>query len=71
MFYPNWLIALFLYLNKSISKDELQNTFVEYSLFTGKPEPADIVEFRKVVLEIEKVISQINNKQINRENARK
>ena len=67
IFYPEWLMALLLYLKKSISKTELQNTFVEYSLFTGKPEPADIAEFRKVVIEIEKVISQITTKQISRD----
>ena len=67
IFYPDWLMALFLYLNHSISKKELQKAFVEYSLFTGKPVPADIAEFRKVVLEIEEVILQIANKQINRE----
>jgi hypothetical protein len=66
IFYPDWLMALFLYLNNAISKTELQNAFVEYSLFTGKQEPADIAEFRKVVMEIEEVVSQIANKQINR-----
>ena len=71
IYYPEWLMALFLYLNESISKAELENSFVEYSLFTGKSKPANIAIFRKVVLEIEEVISQINNKQINRENARK
>jgi len=64
IFYPDWLMALFLYLNNAISKTELQKTFVKYSLFSGKPEPANLAEFRKVVLEIEEVISQISNKQI-------
>jgi hypothetical protein len=67
IFYPEWLMALFLYLNNAISKTELQKSFVEYSLFTGKPEPADLSEFRKDVLEIEKVIMQIANKQIFRD----
>ena len=67
IFYPDWLMALFLYLNNAISKTELQKSFVEYSLFTGKPEPADLAEFRKDVWEIEKVIFQIANKQINRD----
>ena len=66
IFYPNWLMVLLLYFNNSISKTELKNAFVEYSLFTGKPEPADIAEFRKVVLEIEELIFQIANKQVNR-----
>ena len=66
MFYPNWLMSLLLYLNNSISKTELQNSFVEYSLFSGKHEPTDIAEFRKVILEIEDLILQIANKQINR-----
>ena len=66
VFYPDWLKALFLYLNNDISKTELQNTFVKYSLFTGKPEPANLAEFRKVIIEIEAVISQITIKQINR-----
>ena len=64
--YPEWLMSLFLYLNNAISKTELQNTFVEYSLFSGKTKPANLIEFRKTILEIEKVISQIANKQINR-----
>ena len=67
IFYPDWLMALFLYLNNAISKAELKKAFVEYSLFTGKPEPADIAEFRKVVMEVEEVVSQITNKQINRD----
>jgi hypothetical protein len=66
IFYPDWLMALFLYLNNAISKTELKKRFVKYSLFTGKPEPADIAKFRKIVLEIEKVISQISIKQIDR-----
>ena len=67
IFYPVWLMALLSYLNNKISKTELQNTFVEYSLFTGKPKPANFAEFRKIVLEIETVIFEINRKQINRE----
>jgi hypothetical protein len=67
IFYPDWLMALFLYLNDAISKTELQNTFVEYSLFSGKAKPANLAEFRKTVLEIEKVILQITAKQLYRE----
>ena len=67
VFYPEWLKTMCLYLDNSISKTEVQNAFVEYSLFTGKPEPADIAEFRKVVLEIEESILQITNKQLSRE----
>ena len=63
IFYPEWLTALLLYLNNTISKTELQNTFVEYSLFTGKPKPANLIKFRKTILEIEKNISLINEKQ--------
>jgi len=66
IFYPEWLTALFLYLNNAISKIELQNTFVEYSLFSGKAKPANIAEFRKTVLEIEKNILQIAGKQLHR-----
>ena len=57
-------MALFLYLNNAVSKTELQNTLVEYSLFTGKPKPANIADFRKTVLDIEKNLLQITNKQI-------
>jgi len=71
LYYPEWLMALFLYLNKAISKAELENAFVEYSLFTGKSKPANIAIFRKVILEIEEVILQIAIKQINRENRKK
>ncbi|MDR0795994.1 MAG: hypothetical protein LBE79_08105 [Tannerella sp.] len=64
IFYPDWLAALFLYVNNAISKTELQNTFVEYSLFSGKAKPANLAEFRKTILDIEKTISQIACKQI-------
>jgi tRNA U34 5-methylaminomethyl-2-thiouridine-forming methyltransferase MnmC len=67
IFYPEWLATLNSYLDNSISKTEVRNAFVEYSLFTGKPKPADIAEFRKVVAEIEENILQITNKQMNRE----
>jgi hypothetical protein len=63
IFYSDWLMALFLYLNNAISKEKLQSIFVEYSLFSGKPKPANIAEFRKIVLEIEALISQIAYKQ--------
>jgi len=66
IYYPEWLGALFLYLNNEISKTELQNTFVEFSLFTGKKKPANIARFRKTVLEIETVILEIAMKQIHR-----
>jgi hypothetical protein len=66
IFYPDWLMALYLYLDNAVSKTALQNTFVEYSLFSGKVKPANLTEFRKVVLEIEKNILQITNKQIYR-----
>ena len=67
VFYPEWLSALFLYLNDSISKTELQAIVVEYSLFTGKAKPANLALFRKTILEIEETILQIANKQICRE----
>ena len=67
IFYPEWLMALFLYVNNSISKTELQNTFVEYSLFTGKAQPADLAQFGNTIWEVEKMILEIANKQINRE----
>jgi len=71
IFYPWWLEALNAYLDDSISKIEVQNAFVEYSLFTGKPRPADIAEFRKVVVEIEESILEITNKQLSREMKKK
>jgi hypothetical protein len=66
IFYPDWLTALYLYLDSAISKTELQNIFVEYSLFSGKAIPANIAKFRKTVIEIENSIAQITNKQIYR-----
>jgi len=36
-------------------------------LFSGKTKPANHAEFRKAILEIEKVILQIANKQIYRD----
>ena len=67
IFYPDWLMALFLYLNNSISKTKLQNIFVEYSLFTGEIKPANLTLFVKTIWEVEKMILEIANKQINRE----
>jgi hypothetical protein len=67
IFYPDWLMALYSYLDNAISKTELQNIFVEYSLFSGKSKPANFTAFRKTVLDIEKNILQITNKQICRE----
>ena len=66
LMYPEWLMAMFLYLEEAISKAELQNTFVEFSLFSGKSTPANFAKFRKIVLEIENNILQITNKQIYR-----
>ena len=66
IYYPDWLLALLLYLNQSISKAELQQIFVEFS-FSGKAKPANIAGFRKTILDIEKTILQISNKQANRE----
>jgi hypothetical protein len=66
IFYPDWLMALYSYLDNTISKTELQNIFVEYSLFSGKEKPANLTEFRKTILEIEKNILEITNKQISR-----
>ena len=66
IFYPNWLTALYLYLDNGISKTELQNTIVEYSLFSGKAKPANLAIFRKTMLDIEKCILEIAHKQINR-----
>jgi len=66
LIYPEWLMAMFLYLEDAISKAELQNTFVEFSLFSGKSTPANFAKFRKIVLEIENNILQITNKQIYR-----
>jgi hypothetical protein len=67
IFYPDWLTALYLYIDNAISKTELQNTFVEYSLFSGKAKPANLSEFREIILDVEKNISQIMHKQICRD----
>jgi len=67
VYYPEWLMALFLYLNHAISKKDLQNAFVEFSFLSGKPKPANVAEFRKTIIEIENVIAQIACKQTNRE----
>jgi len=66
IFYPEWFAALFLYLHDAISKTDLQNIVVEYSLFTGKAKPANLSELRKTILEIEKNILEITSKQIHR-----
>jgi len=71
IYYPEWLMAFILYLNHKISKEDLQNSFVEYSLFSGKPKPADFAGFRKTILEIEEAISQIADKQTIRNKKKK
>jgi hypothetical protein len=67
IFYPHWLLALYLYMEKVISKTEFHEAFVEYSLFSGKPKPANRAAFVKTILEIEMLIAEIAHKQINRE----
>lgn len=63
VYYPEWLMSLFFYLNHAISKAELQDSFVEFSLFSGKPKPAKLSTFLKTILEIEEIISEIAYKQ--------
>jgi hypothetical protein len=67
IFYPEWLTAIFLYLHGEITKAELQATVVEYSLFSGKAVPPHLSLFRKTLLEIEKTLAQIEQKQLARE----
>ena len=66
IYYPDWLFALFLYLNNTISKTDLQKVFVEFSLLSGKPKPANLTEFKKTIMEIEKIVLEITYKQIYR-----
>jgi len=65
MYYPDYLKAFLLYLNKSISKTQLQNSFVEFTI-SGKTKPANFAMFRKVILDIEKTMEQIKKKQMSR-----
>ena len=67
VFYPDWLLALHLYLENEISKRELQNRIFEISLFEGKIKPANVAMFRETILDIEKNILQIASKQLHRE----
>jgi len=63
IYYPGWIMAFFLYLNNNITKKELQNTFVEFNMFSGKPKPANFAKFRKIILQIENKIAEITIKQ--------
>jgi hypothetical protein len=67
LYYGDWLISLLLYLNREITKEQLHANLVEYSLFTGKSDPANMSRFRKDMAEIERVINEIHCKQLNRE----
>lgn len=67
IYYSDWLMAYYLYLENAISKTDLQKSFVEFSLFSGKTKPANFIKFKKTVLEIEKIIMEITKKQIYRE----
>jgi hypothetical protein len=51
-------------LQKEITKEQLRANLVEYSLFTGKSTPGNMARFRKDMIEIEKVISEIHHKQL-------
>ena len=44
----------------------LQSAFVEYSFFTGKAQPANLTGFKKTILDIERNILEIADKQVNR-----
>ncbi|MDR2407818.1 MAG: hypothetical protein LBE13_06875 [Bacteroidales bacterium] len=66
LYYGDWLISLLLYLNKELTKEQLHANLVEYSLFTGKSNPANMAHFRKNMVEIETVINEIHCKQLNR-----
>ena len=66
LYYGDWLTSLYLYLHKKITKEQLHTSLVEYSLFTGKASSANMAFFRKNMIEIEKVIAEIQNKQLNR-----
>ena len=66
LYYGDWLTSLYLYLCKTITKKQLQSHLVEYSLFTGKVTPANMARFRKNMAEIERLITDIHFKQLNR-----
>ena len=66
LYYGDWLTSLYQYLEQKITKRQLQASLVEYSLFTGKSIPANMARFRKDMIEIERVITDIYCKQLNR-----
>ena len=66
LYYPIYFNALYKYLNCDISKKDLINSFVEYSLFDGKTTPACLPLFRRSIIRIEKLIDEILVKQATR-----
>lgn len=64
--YPLWLDALYGYLDGTLSKREMKDRLVEYSLFTGKSSPADMRLFRRSIIRIEALLDEIMTKQSSR-----
>ena len=64
--FPIYFNALFKYLDGTINKAELEKSFVEISIFTGKAEPANLRLFRRAIIETERLIDEIMIKQATR-----
>lgn len=61
--YPLYFSAVYKYLDGAISKEDLKESFVEYSIFGGKATPARLRLFRRSIIQIERLIDEIMTKQ--------
>jgi len=61
--FPLYFDALYRYLENTISKKELIGRFVEYSVFDGTKTTARLSLFRNSIIRIERLLSEIMNKQ--------
>lgn len=66
VYYPDYLLHIHAYIQRSITKEQLQKSLVEYSIFTGGCKKADLRFFRKTLIETERLLNEIQEKQIAR-----
>lgn len=66
LYYPEYLRNLILYMTGAISRNDLMERFIEYSVFTQTTHKASFVHFRKSLLKIEELYNAIDSKQKSR-----
>jgi hypothetical protein len=64
--YPLYLDSISRYLDGTISKRKLKDSFVEISIFDGKKNPANLRLFRRAIIRMESLLDEILQKQADR-----